>query len=446
MKRKSPGTTAASSSPIEKSSDSTSAPDYGTKSFWEARYKSHRLWTDNSTNARNGKDENGEAETVDGGGKIVDGVHLSSSAIKAGHAWYFSYEELRPLILPLIIGGDADEVVDATELLEEDGDEGSWVEASDGDDEDDEQGSIDGGEQDHDVEDDEQIDQTSSADDASIDPLEAHLKQQNEEKSTPKLILEIGCGDVPLGSSLTSELNALQSSTGCNARMVVSEVTCIDYSEVVIDSLIKAQKEECNTKEQLKEGKHPLIYPTYTAVDARSLPYPPNTYSLILEKGTLDALLSHPTEGISNSIAVVKEMARVCAVGGHIFIVSHLNAMEDKGRGWLNEVVLGGLKEERMERKTQLEKESKTKEKEILWSIEVHGGDAQNDEECDNGDESDPSYGPAVYIIKKRVVESSIYKEITAKKKKSKGSGDAAEEEGDVTEMPPVKLEFLTYS
>ena len=30
-----------------------------------------------------------------------------------------------------------------------------------------------------------------------------------------------------------------------------------------------------------------------------------------------------------------------------------------------------------------------------------------------------------------------------AKKKKSKGSGDAAEEEGDVTEMPPVKLEFL---
>lgn len=459
MKRQAPPATETSSSPASSTKKrSTPAPDYGSKSYWEARYKSHL---------------SPPAPSADDAPPIVDGVELSDEAVRPGHAWYFTYDELRPLILPLILGEDdvdEEEAALLNDLREEE--EDSWEEASsegDGENAGEEERREEG------IEEQDSVDIEGNdrcygdhSDDESIDPLESYLKQQ-QTLSCPKSILEIGCGDVPLGSSLTSELNQLQSSTGCNARMVVSHVTCIDYSEVVIQNLIRnlqLQKEREQRQEQLDENqscageqstRHPPIHPTYATIDARSLPYPSNSYSLLLEKGTMDAMLSHPTEGISNSILIMKEMARVCAINGAILIVSHLNARCEKGMGWLENVLIRGLREEWAERRKRNKEETKktdnhSEEMEVLWSIEVHGGEAnckedKKDEEVEEGAEG-PSYGPAVYILKKKGVASSIVREILDKKRDTKrhgGNSDGAHLE-EVEDMPPVKLEFLTYS
>ena len=395
----------------------SSAPDYGSKFYWEARYKGSLPSVDAPNNT---------------GNRLVNGVDLSE--VQAGHSWYFSYEELRPLIVDLILN-DEDDVSDVLVedyLTDDDGDDG-WEEVSDG------------------VKDDE-LNEDDSASDSSvqesqtdtnnneIDPLEARLieaSSQSTHSRRPKSVLEIGCGDVPLGASLAFELNDLQNSTGCNARNIVSRVECIDYSSVVIENLEKEQRQQ-QQQNSTTRLKVPPIHPIYSVNDARSLPQiENNSISLILEKGTLDAMLSHPNDGITNSIAIIKEMARICRINGSIFIVSHLNAREEKGMGWVRDVLLLGLKEEWLERERN-RRDNNDDEMEVLWSIEVHGGDST----CDYGDEKEedyePSFGPAVYILKKRGVTPTIFRDIIMKKEKSSGSYE------DIT--PPVRLKFLTYS
>lgn len=400
-------------------------PDYGTKEYWEARYKSHKLLDgDIKANA------DGDSANYDGT-RIVDGVKLSDE-VQARHAWYFSYEELRPLILGLVTETDDNEV-DVDEYVSDDGSD-AWEEVEEDGDED--------GDNDEDFDD--LSDPPASSDE--VDPLEAHIKQSKLESH--KSVLEIGCGDVPLGWELATELNSLQQSTGCNARNAVSSIECIDYSENVIGDLNKQLLDEMQKQRQDATTKYeeliPPIHPKFTAYDARSLPHESNSVSIILEKGTLDAMLSHPTEGISNSISIVKQMARVCEIGGAILIVSHLNARSRNGMEWVNNVLMVGLKEEWMERrKKQQERNSLnagTGNEEVLWSVEVHGGADSNDN-GKGGDEADdglePDYGPAVYILKKKGVAPSIFKQIMDKKKG---------ESGDDNDVLPVKLEFLSYS
>lgn len=327
------------------------------------------------------------------------------------------------------------------------------------------------------------------ADDGAEEEITEQTDPSNMTVERPKKVLEVGCGDVPLGSSLVSDLTSMQSATGHGATEIVSEVLCIDYSEIVVEKLEKEQaekekaaaaKEDKDVQEQLYEK----IQTSFQAMDARSFPKDwDNTYDLILEKGTLDAMLSDEEEGISNCIKIVKEMARVTSEGGAILIVSHLNASESKGMGWLEDVVFRGLKDEFMERqllKREERKEAKKKkqnqeldssgedddEKEFIWSVEVHGGEGKfldaNGEEIEP-DKVDPErdvpiYGPAVYILRKKGVPASIARALFGRKKTKEGEGDdeeekdggqnedvGDEEDNDVMEMPPVKLEFLTY-
>jgi ubiquinone/menaquinone biosynthesis C-methylase UbiE len=440
MKRKAPSkdihidTESSSSDAIKQSKPSI--PDYGSKEYWEARYKSNLLSANDDINTASTN-----ADEAEQGTRIVDGIELSTE-VQAGHAWYFSYEELRPLILRLVVDCDDDkEEVKVDDYLSDEGSDG-WEEV--GDESVDVEGLNDAREEEDeepnsDAQSDSEAQETESTD--GIDSLEAYLRQSTSE-SHPKTVLEIGCGDAPLGSSLTSELNSLQSSTGCNVRNIVSSVECVDYSKIVIDELKKQQQQEVDVANHSKEQYQPL-YPKYTASDARQLPHAPNSISIILEKGTLDAMLSHPTEGVTNSIAMVKEMARVCKIGGAILIVSHLNARTGKGMGWVTDVLLVGLKEEWVERrkiqKQQLDN-SNGSNSEVLWSIEVHGREEAKDEDNseEDSEEHESSYGPAVYILKKKGVASSIFQQIMEKKKQK--SGD------DNEDSPPVKLEFLSYS
>ena len=85
-------------------------PKYGTKEYWEARYKSHL-----------------PGMHMDETSCTLDGVVLSKDATKPGHEWYFTYDELRPLIIPLILG-TLDNTVAEGDYDDEDEDAESWIE------------------------------------------------------------------------------------------------------------------------------------------------------------------------------------------------------------------------------------------------------------------------------------------------------------------------------
>lgn len=63
-------------------------PPYGSQEYWEERYKKNRQ-------VETKKDEENEAQPNQDG--VDDALPY--------HAWYFTYRDLRPLILPLVLGG-----------------------------------------------------------------------------------------------------------------------------------------------------------------------------------------------------------------------------------------------------------------------------------------------------------------------------------------------------
>jgi len=505
--------------PQEQDADASSAaeqPKYGTRQYWDARYKSHTIPSpskSSSIHKNNGNEDEDHDDVEDV--VFVDGIALTKDATNAGHEWYFTYSELRPLILPLILGKEDDYEGDEDDEDDDDNDVESWVEETD-----EEEKGDDDDEQKHD--DDETLHTTDNRagineridinlpcnlqDDGEAAVNDDDLDQELDEDDVtsiiiptrPKRILEIGCGDRPLGSSLISDLCTIAAKAGIDVMLLVNEITCIDYSDFVVNALKNNDRQRVEDEKvgsvsvEEKEDGLPITTttdnnnnaattiistptPTYLTMDARSLSFLSNTYDLILEKGTLDAMLSsNDTDGINNCITIVKEMARVVSCNdGAILIVSHLNANDDaKGMDWLQDVVFGGLKEEFVERHSHQKKNENGNDMndvDYVWSIEVHGGDAQyldtygnvmdpptnndtNEEEEEGVDHI--VYGPAVYIIKKKSIPASMARESYGKKKKKKTTG--SKEDGEVVdnecdeaeeldEMPPVKLSFMTY-
>ena len=440
-------------------------PTYGTKEYWEARYKSHNLPA--------------EEVTVNENNYVLDGVVLSKDALRAGHEWYFTYDELRPILLPLILG-KLDNEVDGSDYNIDD-DEESWIEEEDEDEREEyeedvqedenhtcEEDNIDDNKQSTCCEKESEHENQKNNDDDAHDDIQKYY--QGDTSIKPKRVLEIGCGDKPLGTALVSDLISMQ------LPMVLGEVTCIDYSEVVVKSLVEQQKKEkrdddhnCSTSAKDEDAQHESsdtnqLKPTFQALDARSLPFESNTWDIILEKGTLDAMLSDDDEGLHNCIKIVKEMARLTSEGGAILIVSHLNANEQKGMRWLEDVVFSGLKNEFMERKKMKSnndgKPEKDEKKEFVWSVEVHGGEGKfldvNGDEIENPeDDVIPTYGPAVYVIRKKSVPATVALDLFGKKKEEEEKDNSGEEgmkedisyeEKELMEMPPVKLEFISYT
>jgi SAM-dependent methyltransferase len=127
----------------------------------------------------------------------------------------------------------------------------------------------------------------------------------------------------------------------------------------------------------------------FETADARKLAYGDESFELILEKGTLDAMLADKENGIKNCQTIIGECARVVKQGGFIVVVSHLNAHVQNGKEWLNQVVLAGLR---------------AKSKNFRWEIEVHGNDGLDallEAEEDGEALMDDNPGPCVYIIYK---------------------------------------------
>jgi len=292
MKRKQVCSNDESSEKNEKVNRETPPPPplYESKKYWEERYKSHRSYY--SQKLRELTDTN-EAKIMEETTFGKDGdSNQQSNATKTSpfHSWYLTYEELVPLLYPLI-APSTDSTVTSSER---------------------------------------------------------------------KSIFEIGCGDVPLGSSIQDDVKF---------REYVSKIICCDCSSTVIDFLKQMQNlsVQARTKSDLNL---PIPILEYVLADAQQLPYPDKSFDIVLDKGTLDAVLSDKIIGISNCVRIVSEIVRVLTKIGIILFVSHMNAKTANGLSWLQEAIIPGLLK---------------CNKDLNWSIEAHGAADENEYE----DESD---------------------------------------------------------
>ena len=357
-------------------------PNYGSQEYWEARYQRHLV----------------EKSAVQ-----ESSTDTASNEDDAYHAWYFTYQELRPLIMPLILG-DADEEGQVEggkdETENRNADEGEVLIA--------EQGACSEGTTSEESNDGEVVESEELSDDDEEATLRLGLA-----RSGPISVLEIGCGDVPLGAGLADDLLQLRVETPLDSSgpmSLVQKIICVDYSQVVVQRMqrlyarLAAGKSDprhvddcCDFKKRKVE---PLVPLEFATVDARNMPYADKSMDLILEKGTLDAMLSDENEGKKNCIETIRECARVLAHGGYIMLISHINAHTTSGISWLEDVVFPGLKRGGAD---------------ATWEIEVHGNSEMPEAEEGEERKTPPggSPGPAVYIIHKFVQEKAADAEPT---------------------------------
>jgi ubiquinone/menaquinone biosynthesis C-methylase UbiE len=385
---------------LESSKSDCPPPSYGSQEYWEQRYQKHQQ--------QGGKDNDNDDTNEDKEEK--DGDHNVSGALPF-HAWYFTYQDLRPLILPLILGGRAEarDVMDEaladvptdevdSAAVANDGQKGKLDEAGDekhvADSDEDDEGNaseteeVEEEEEEEDEDDEEEGDFEEVGDDDEEDEEEEEeVDREGLANNGPISVLEVGCGDVPLGADLSLELQKLEQETGGSSQGIVKRIVCIDYSETVVHAMTKqylSAPPTTTTDTIIDTDKNagPL---EFAVEDARRLSYPNESFELILEKGTLDAMLSNKEEGVANCVEIVSECARVLTKGGFIVIISHLNAHTPNGVSWLEEVVQTGLL---------------AGGGNATWEIEVHG----NADISTDGDPGIPagSPGPAVYIIQKK--------------------------------------------
>lgn len=331
-------------------------PPYGAQEYWEQRYQ------ENNVALAAGKEtENSDASSEDDNPSPF-------------HSWYFSYDELKPLLLPLILGGreEMQKIMgDSSTEIQEEAEKKSVnndqqndkkdVPASnvarksatettsekkviDSEDSREEDGQNEESEIDEDSTDDNQHDEdeweevhgnedTTDYDEKGIDEEEEVSQSLSCGLAVkyPISVLEIGCGDVPLGIDLADDLLDLEMKTGADAGLIVKQIVSTDYSATLIDMMKRlaekkrrepepAQEEEDRPKlkilQEKQAYKHKKLPVEFSVADARELPYPAESFHLILEKGTLDAMLSDSKVGVKNCIMIVSECARVLAFGG----------------------------------------------------------------------------------------------------------------------------------
>ena len=418
-------------------------PAYGTKQYWEDRYKKSRPSLRLKDN-KNSRSDGSRGGNVDNTNSSCDNADHNNNNNKDDrnddgnkntnndddddddddipdpfHAWYFTFEELAPLLLPLILGGnDDDDDDDGEEEDKEEEEEENQDSSNESHVKRMKRNSIDK----KDPTEEEGDDENEGIHDEDEIPPNSHGDDGGLIKNGPISVLEIGCGDVPLGrdlvvaieemygkgssssSSITNNNNDgddVESEKSGNAKptSIIEKVVCIDYSQNVIDAMNEDLKNfrgdnttNDGSAESNKEEKIPL---SYEVADARKMSYDDESFDMILEKGTLDAMLSGGDGGGSdNCRLIVSECARLLKKGGIIVVISHVNAHTDTGLQWLNDIIVPGLRKGAGK---------------FPWFVEVHGNEPDSllsDDDNSNDDDSDEeSPGPCVYIIKKGTTE-----------------------------------------
>ena len=139
--------------------------------------------------------------------------------------------------------------------------------------------------------------------------------------SPDKIILELGCGDSPMVKDMKTH-----------------NQTClhaVDFSETIIAKLISDQ---CSLpkKEQI----------SYCVQDARNMTcYDSNSFDLILEKGTVDAMLCDKRNGFDNVKNIIGEACRILKkdVPTAFVIISHMQVDSEEFSSFMQLSVLPAL-------------------------------------------------------------------------------------------------------
>jgi ubiquinone/menaquinone biosynthesis C-methylase UbiE len=122
------------------------------------------------------------------------------------------------------------------------------------------------------------------------------------------VILNTGCGNSDIGEKMWEE--------------DIGKIINIDYSE----SAIRYMQERFNSI--FSDCKSPpLENISYLHMDARKMLFEDEKFDLILDKGTMDAVLLSDN-GISPAIELARECYRVLKKGGHLIVVSHSTPQE----------------------------------------------------------------------------------------------------------------------
>ena len=236
----------------EDDKSSSNPPSYGSQLYWETRYKT---FFDTCHAAQENQDAN-EASAV----QNQSIIHVKE-APEPGHPWYFTYDELKPLLFPLVIMNN----ITQQRIEKPSTQEGLLLKTEN-----------------HDTQD-------------------IYTKHVQCHGSTN--ILEIGCGDVPLGIDLFRDIQRhYQETTACETNY---RITCFDYSASVIQHL--------NTRLELEKEifNKALIHLEFKVHDATDLPYKDNVFSVIIDKGTIDARMSDMDSGCNDCVKMVYEAARL---------------------------------------------------------------------------------------------------------------------------------------
>ena len=77
-----------------------------------------------------------------------------------------------------------------------------------------------------------------------------------------------------------------------------------------------------------------LPTPNFAVMDVRRLPLRDGLFEIVLDKGTLDALLTDEADGMKNAMAMLQEVRRTLKPGGVYLVVSH-SPPDDGSRGQL---------------------------------------------------------------------------------------------------------------
>lgn len=160
----------------------------------------------------------------------------------------------------------------------------------------------------------------------------------------------------------------------------------IDFSTAIIEVL------------QNKNENEKLIY---EVMDARHLTYNNNSFDLVIDKGTIDAMLCSDNWN-ENVELILNEMCRVLKNEGQIMIVSHLHFESNEFQEIMNEILVPILGNYTIDR---------------MWNIDVHctestnnnkEGDEEEDQDQDEEDneedneDNEVNNGASVYIISSR--------------------------------------------
>ena len=147
--------------------------------------------------------------------------------------------------------------------------------------------------------------------------LEGNLSSSNA------MVLELGCGDSPMVSAMKDHQQSC--------------LHAIDFSETIVAKLLQ---------DQSSLPKEDRI--VYCVQDARNMTcYAANSFDLILEKGTVDAMLCDKKNGFFNVKNIIKEACRVLKkdVLTTFVMVSHMDVESTEFSSFMQQSVLPAMEE-----------------------------------------------------------------------------------------------------